>query len=63
MDAGDQQTFSTLLMDPRASGAWIANLLRWHYDRPINRHQVEHFRRKIHSGGYTLPNQNGLPTP
>ena len=55
----DQNTFRTLLLDPLVSGGWIATLLRMHYDTPINRHQVEHFRRKIHSGGYSL-DQEGL---
>lgn len=58
----DQDTFRTLLLDPETSGGWIATLIRWHYQQPINRHQVEHFRRKIHSGNYEMdgigkPNQ------
>lgn len=59
LDSEDRQTFKTLLLAPEVSGGWIATLLRTHYDAPINRHQVEHFRRKIHSGGYSL-DQEGL---
>lgn len=42
-----------LLNSPKISGGEIAAALRVD-GHPINRHQVEHFRRKIQSGGYTL---------
>lgn len=42
-----------LLRHPQVSGGYIAAALRGD-GHQINRHQVEHFRRKIQSGGYVL---------
>lgn len=52
----DKNLFAGLLRNPLYSGMDIANIVRaaGHDSYKINRHSVEHFRRKLQEGTATL---------
>lgn len=56
MSEADRQTFRELIKDRRFSGLDIAKILKraGYESYKINRHGVEHYRRKLEAGTETL---------